>query len=277
MKSYLLENNHVVEKATISVTHPALLSGDGLFTTFLIQEGKAYFLNDHIERLKLQSNSLRLLFQEISLEALKALVKKNKAYKGSYRAKILLLPESPFLSSTNKKRRVEKTIVFLEPYQRKEAPLSLCLFNEEVQVPTNGLKTLSYLHRHFIMAYALQRGFDDALVSYKGALLESAFANFFWIDKETFFYPPKTLPYLLGITLHQILEVAKSIGLYVVEKKTTLEDLNPNCSVFLSNALMGVSPIRAIENGIFTRNLFLEKKLQESFLDLCQRKAISLI
>lgn len=278
MGKYILDNNTIVENASISVTHPALLNGDGLFTTFLIEDGRAIFFYEHQDRLRKQSSSLRMDFKGIALPYLKTLISKNKAKKGLWRAKIVLLPDRPYLSiNSNEKREIDRTLIFLEPYEKKEGPVSLCLFDQEVLVPTKSLKTLSYFHRHYIMAYALKKGFDDALVSYQGALLETAFANFFWIEEDTLYYPPKGLPYLLGITLSQTLDAAKTIGLKIVERKTSFEELDPKYPVFLSNALMGLRPVSKIEAIFFQRYFVLEERLQAAFTNLCKERSILLV
>ena len=190
-------------------------------------------------------------------------MKKSGADKGLWKCKIVLIPDAPYLQSS--KRNVQRTLVFLEPIKPKDKFLSLCVYPEEIAGPLSRVKTLSYIERHYLVRYAKDRGFDGSLVCYKGFITEAAFANFFWIEKDTLFYPSKTLPYLFGITLSQVIEAARNIGLKILEKQCLIKDLPTEGHCFLSNALIGFCPVIKIETTSFLREKELENSLKRSF------------
>jgi 4-amino-4-deoxychorismate lyase len=271
MGRYFLDNDQIVDKASISIDHPALLNGDGVFTTLIIKEGRIEFLDLHLERLKKHAAFLNISFEKISKKLLSSFVIKTGADRGIWKCKIVLIPDKPYLQSS---KRSSRYLAFLEPIELKTGPLSLCVYPEEISGPLSRIKTLSYIERHYLVGYAIDKGFDETLLCYKGFITEAAFANFFWIEKDTLFYPPKTLPYLFGITLSQVIEAAKTIGLNVREKNISIGQLSPDCHCFLSNALMGFCSVIQIESTSFSREKGLESSLKDAYDSLALQKAL---
>lgn len=271
MTKYFLDNDLIVSEAHFSVHDPALLNGDGVFTTLIVKEGRVEFLDLHLERLKRHAAFINLSFESFSKKNLADLLIKSGADRGIWKCKIILIPDKPYLQSSM--RKTGRILVFIEPTELDIGPKSLCLYPEEVAGPLSRVKTLSYLERHYLSHYAKERGFDEALVCYKGFITEAAFANFFWIENDTLFYSPKTFPYLFGITLSQIIEAAKKIGILVSEKKISLKDLSTNSHCFLSNALKGFCSVSNIEAISFSRNKTFEDSLRVSFENLAKNKS----
>lgn len=272
MGRYFLDNGKIVSQATLPIDHPALLSGDGIFTTMIVREGRLEFYDLHMKRLKKHAAFINLSFKPISKELLISFIKANEAQVGVWKLKILLLPDLPYLSL--EERKVERVIVHIESIVPQKGSLSLMSFSEEVSGPLSRIKTLSYLERNYLVGEAKKKGFDDVLVSSQGCVTEAGFANFFWIENKTLFYPPKTLPYLFGITLSQIIKAAKDIGLVIIEKEISLKDLKTDHFLYLSNSSMGFCPIEKIDNLLFSIDENLENSLREAFYKIRQEKSL---
>jgi para-aminobenzoate synthetase/4-amino-4-deoxychorismate lyase len=98
-------------------------------------------------------------------------------------------------------------------------------------------------------ARARRGGADEALlVDAEGRWLECAAANVFLVLEDGgVLTPPAALPLLPGVVRAMVLEGASALGLTVSEGPVTAEIASRARGAFVTNALLGVHPVAAIE------------------------------
>jgi len=95
---------------------------------------------------------------------------------------------------------------------------------------------------------AKHRGADEALMlNVKGHVVEAARSNIFWIRNNTLFTPAVSTGCLNGITRRIIVTLARERGWKVSIVEAPLNDLLRADSVFLTNSIVGVMPVRSIK------------------------------
>jgi branched-chain amino acid aminotransferase len=90
-------------------------------------------------------------------------------------------------------------------------------------------------------------GFDDSLMlDYKGHIAEATSSNIFLVIDGRLFTPIPNC-FLNGITRLTCIDIAKELGIEVVETTLDLEDLSRATEVFLTGTAIEVLPVASIE------------------------------
>lgn len=234
-------------QATIPITDRGFLFGDGIFTTLKVDDGQIYHLDNHLERVTWQCEKLNIRMPKINREVFQEIVKRNGAYEGIWRMKLIITGGGLPDLSLPLRDPGSVLISIKETHQPITTPAKLVIYPESIQSPISQLKTLSYLERLYVKQYAKEKGADDALVlSHEGYILEAAFSNILWIDDGHFFTPKSSLPILQGITLQKHIEKAKAQGMSVHEDSYLLEDISDTASIYLCNAITEKRPVELI-------------------------------
>ena len=79
---------------------------------------------------------------------------------------------------------------------------------------------------------------------------EGCSSNVFFVEKDTIITPPKTSNILPGITRSHIFNLAKSIGVKIIEKNCNLKNLNQYQEAFITGAYKEVLPIIQINETV---------------------------
>lgn len=246
------------EEACLPVTDRGFLFGDGVFTTLRVSDGKPEFFNLHLARLEQQCLALKITPPLISFDDIENLILLNQATEGIWRLKIIITAQE----WSQSQRPHSQLLLTVHPYHLAPfTPSRLCLYPEAVHRPVARLKTLAYLDRLYILDFAQQHHYDDALVvTSEGYLLETAFSNLFWVDDGQFYTPAPSLPYLQGIILNRL-----KATLSFKEATFCLHDIPPTAQVFTCNSLTHLRPVIQITDQCYSRDHaveeFLSKKL----------------
>lgn len=244
------------EEAKIPITDKGFLFGQAIFTTILVKDAKAYFLQSHIKRIKSHCKKMNIPFPLISLESLKKLIKKNKANIGSYRLKVIVTAGSEY-----EKGAVLITLEKEEPLLKKS--LELCVYKKPTSFPPLRIKSLVYYDRFVLREFAQKHGFDDCVTfDANQYLLEASVANIFWIKNKTLYFPSPRLLYFRGIILVSALVIARKLKLKIQCGNYTVKDLH-NANLFYCNNIMGILPVKSLKNV----SLDYDQNLQSCFLN----------
>jgi branched-chain amino acid aminotransferase len=105
-----------------------------------------------------------------------------------------------------------------------------------------GLYVSSTLVKHD----AEKLGFDDCLMlGYKGFVAESSTSNIFFVfDGEL--HTPKADCFLNGITRQTVISLAKDLGIKVVEREISLEELAKASDAFMTGTASEISRVASI-------------------------------
>ena len=128
-----------------------------------------------------------------------------------------------------------------------------------VNTKAAGLYMICTLSKH----EAESKGFDDSLMlDYRGYVAEATGANIFFI-KNNEIHTPIADCFLDGITRQTVINIARTEGIKVEEKRLNIEDINDYEECFVTGTAAEVTPVRSIANYEFKAGklckFFIEK------------------
>ncbi len=127
-----------------------------------------------------------------------------------------------------------------------------------------------YMNSMLALQEAINHGCDEALLlDVDGYVSEGSGENFFMV-KDGVLYTPELTACLDGITRKTIMQLAKELGIEVVEKRITRDEVYIADEAFFTGTAAEVTPIRELDNrpiGIGSRGPITEK-LQSLYFDI---------
>jgi len=132
----------------------------------------------------------------------------------------------------------------------------------------SGLYMICTLSKH----EAESKGFTDSLMlDHENNIAEATGANIFFKDNNGSLHTPIPDSFLDGITRRCIIEIAKSKGIKVVERKIKPEEMSNFVGCFLTGTAAEVTPVSQIDRYSF-KVCDLIKSLSESYQNLVRKK-----
>ncbi|GAB4526598.1 MAG: aminotransferase class IV [Anaerolineales bacterium] len=242
-------NGALLEDACLPADDRGLLLGDGLFETILAVDGEPFWWPEHWERLARSAAALgftlprtdaqavadvHLALQGAGLAAGRAAVRltltRGRGPRGYWPEGI----HSPVL------------LVSATRFAHSQKSLDACTVNDfprNERSPLCRHKTTSALELVLAQRAVRQRGADVALLlNTRGEWVEAAYANLFVVAGGEVFTPPLDAGALPGVTRARLLtaQVAR-------EALVTAETWAQVQAAFLTNSLMGVRPLAAVD------------------------------
>ncbi|HET20305.1 MAG TPA: branched-chain amino acid transaminase [Chromatiales bacterium] len=271
------------EAKTHVLTH-TLHYGMGVFEgvrAYKTAEGTAIFrLEEHTKRLL---NSAKILRMDVPWsaselnEAQRAVVRENKLESAYIRPMCFYGPEGMGLRADNLKvhcivaawtwgsylgaEGMERGIrVRTSSFTRHHVNITMC------KAKANG----NYMNSMLALREALQDGYDEAmLLDAEGYVAEGSGENIF-IVRDGVIYTPDLTSALDGITRKTIFLLAEELGLKIVEKRITRDEVYVADEAFFTGTAAEVTPIREVDNrpiGIGSRGPVTER-LQALYFDV---------
>lgn len=250
------------EADQISVLDRGFQYGDGLFETIHIVAGKPQYWQQHMERLsdgclRLQlpvpefsilQHEAEILCGEIDEAVLKIIITRGKGGRG------YAMDES-----------VESTRV-LAMYPAPQYPegcwsegvvVRVCETRLGLNPALAGIKHLNRLEQ--VLACAEWDSTDPhsadihegLMLDINNNVIEGTKSNLFCVKNGELYTPDLSLCGVKGIIREQVIKIAKQAGLAVHEKQMELSDLNQAEEIFLCNSLVGLWPVRLLEDRPF--------------------------
>lgn len=150
-------------------------------------------------------------------------------------------------------------------FTRHHVNISMC------KAKANG----HYINSMLALQEALTDGYDEALLlDNEGYVAEGSGENIFVI-RNGVIYTPDLTSALDGITRNTIMHLAKDIGVEVIERRITRDEVYIADEAFFSGTAAEVTPIRELDNrpiGNGSRGPITEK-LQTMYFDVVQGKS----
>lgn len=269
--------------ATTHVLTHTLHYGMGVFEgirAYNTDRGAAVFrLDDHIRRLMDSARILRIPmpFDAATLaQACCASVRENGLDSAYIRPMCFLGSEGMGLRADNLKTHVmvaawqwgaylgdegmAKGIrVRTSSFTRHHVNVTMC------KAKANG----NYMNSMLALREALEVGYDEALLlDPEGYVAEGSGENIF-ILRNGRLHTPETTSCLEGITRETVIELAREIGLEVVERRITRDEVYVSSEAFFSGTAAEITPIRELDGrtiGSGTRGPVTER-LQAMYFD----------
>jgi len=246
MKELFYLNGKVVpkEKAVIFCLDPGFLYGFGVFETIRVDEGRALFLKEHIERLRNNAAVLGMHIERNLVVRIKSLLKKSALKSARIRINVW-----KGISRSN-------TLIFIQeffPYPEEvyeqgfKAVISRFRVNEFSVIPR--IKSMNYLPNILARYEAEEKGADEAiLLNTRGFIAEGSRSNIFLIKGGRLLTPPLSSGCLPGITRKVVINLARKNGIKILQKDITPDYLFRADEVFITNSLLKIMPITSINN-----------------------------
>jgi branched-chain amino acid aminotransferase len=236
---YLNADPKVIEALT-----PGRFKAQGVFETIRVADGKAEFLNEHLNRLMRGLKALKIKHSYLTTQLKRItskIVKGNKGTAHFLRLRIMVWKD---------KSQIHCAVMAL-PYhaptlvQYKQG-LKVCFIKtkRKASARTSEIKSLDYQMFADAFLKAKTQGFDDALlINSKGHVFESTRANLFISYQGQWMTPHLSSGCLNGIVRQEVFKMAAKLKIPILEKSLTPQMVKGADSAFLTNSLVGLIPI----------------------------------
>ena len=252
------------EEAKVSVFDHGLLYGDGVFEGIRFYNGRVFRCEEHMDRLFDSAKAILLtppMSKEEITEAMLETIRANDLRDGYVRLVLTRgegsLGLSPFLCpkasvviiaaaiQLYKKESYEKGLVVVTCGTRRNSPAAL----------SPAVKSLNYLNNVMAKVEALQAGGEEGLMlNNEGYVAECTGDNIFTVKRGIIYTPPVSAGSLDGITRQVVIQIAKEMGIPLLEQNMTRYDIYTADEFFLTGTAAEVIPAveldkRAIGDG----------------------------
>ncbi len=262
-----------IQSTTLAASDRGLAYGDGLFSTIKVESGKLQLWDFHLQRLQLGAQ--RLFFPDVDWPLLSAEVQ-SVAATLSDRAqaviKIMLTRGSGGRGYSSKGCSQPQRIIschdfpdFYQHWRNEGIKVILCRQQLGINPQLAGLKTLNRLEQVLIKhELELQEAVEGIVCDSNGLVVEACTANIFIYLDNHWQTPKLDNCGVAGVKRRQVMESAAQAGVKVREADISVADLLNAQALCLSNALMGVVPVKQFQSHSYSSSAFaLTEQLQK--------------
>ncbi len=268
-------------KAQVHLLSHGLHYASCVFEGIRVYDGKIFKLSEHTERLfhsaKRMGMNVPYSKDEIS-QSTNQIVEIQKTQNGYVRPIIWRGSEMMAISAKNNKINVAIATwewgSYFDPKLKLEG-IRLNISSWRRPAPNSipwdtkasGLYMICTLSKH----EAESKGYVDSLMlDHQGNVAEATGANIFFKNSAGELHTPKPDSFLDGITRRCIIDIAKSKGIKVIERKIKPEEMSNFVGCFLTGTAAEVTPVASIDKYNFkVCNVITD--LSESYQDLVRK------
>lgn len=238
--------------ADVVITDSSYLYGIGLFETMRAVNGNVFRLDDHLARLNTSAEALSIAnsyTDEQIRQGIDEVLIANKLNDARLRLQISNGPiREDGTAETNLLITATEFTPYPAEYYEKGVRVALTDFRQNPKDPFCGHKTTCYGPRLTALKNAHEKLAAEALwFTTENFLAEGSISNVFLIKKNELYTPPVQTPVLPGIARKTVLEIAEQENIPCHEIALQIGDLLEADEVFLTNVIMEVLPVVAIE------------------------------
>ena len=271
------------EDANIHILNHGLHYASCVFEGERVYDGEIFKLEEHTERLFHSAQRMGIIVpytqSEIN-EACKSIVHIQKVQNGYVRP--LIWRGSEMMAISAQKNKIHVAIAtwewgsYFDP-KLKLKGIKLNISNWRRPAPNTipwdtkaaGLYMICTLSKHEAEA----KGFTDSLMlDHEGNIAEATGANIFFKSKDGELHTPIPDSFLDGITRREVIKIAKSKGIDVIERKIKPEDMKEFVGCFLTGTAAEVTPVSQISDYSF-KVCKMITDLNESYQNLVRKKS----
>jgi branched-chain amino acid aminotransferase len=267
------------DEARIDPRDRGFLLGDGLFETLPAVSGRLFHLADHRARMVRGAELLGLPIPPATAEledaaltvlAANGLAHDHAALRITYTRgtgpRGLLPPDEP----------APTLLISATPAQPIAAPATAVVTAQRRNhlAPTSRIKCLGYLDNILARREADQAGANEGLmINGDGDLACASAANLFAVEDGVLLTPAIDHGALPGVTREVVLALAAANGIEAVEAAVSPKRLASATEAFLTNSLIGVRPLVAVNGVTFGDGTPgpLTRILEEAYVETLER------
>ena len=142
---------------------------------------------------------------------------------------------------------------------------------EDRSLPLRGKISGAYITSSLAKTEAVQSGFDEALLlNSRGKISEASGMNLFLVRDGELITPGVDQDILEGITRASVIELAKAMGIPVVERAVDKTELFIADEVFLTGTAAKITPIRQIESTVLRSDRPIMQSLKNKLVAITE-------
>ena len=263
-------------EAVVSVFDSGFMLGDGVWEGLRVQDGRAAFLDRHLDRLFEGAKAIAMdigLSREDLVRRLYETLDANKMSEGVH---VRLLVTRGIRSTPYQDPRVVvggPTIVIIPEYKEPDPAIyerGLKLFTVHVRrgdpaVQDQKINSHSKLNCILASIQATQAGADEALMLDPHGFVATCNSTHFFIVRKSEVWTSSGKYCLGGITRAVVLEIAREAGLPAVEKDFSLTDVYGADEAFVTGTFAGIVPVRELDGRSLTCRGPMVERLQQLY------------
>ena len=258
MSTYISLNGklHQSDAPLFTVNNRSFRYGDALFETIKCINGTPLFLEAHLQRLYAGMEVLDYdwndqLLKSVINEDAKRLLARNRFNEGArLRITVFRNEGGLFTPSTNEVSVLLETWLDVNEYQLNTAGFSLGVF-EEIFKPIHAFSSLKSANALLFVkagiAKTKQQVDDVIILNSKGLVCETVSSNIFMVIHNRLVTPPLSEGCLPGTMRQNVLALADTLGMEVLETPIGINALEQAEEVFTTNAITGAQWIKGYE------------------------------
>ena len=269
--------------ANIHILNHGLHYASCVFEGERVYEGEIFKLEEHTERLFYSAKRMGIIVPytqaEIN-EACKNIINIQKVQNGYVRP--IIWRGSEMMAISAQKNKIHVAIAtwewgsYFDP-KLKLNGIKLNISNWRRPAPNTipwdtkaaGLYMICTLSKHEAEA----KGFTDSLMlDHEGNIAEATGANVFFKSKSEELHTPIPDSFLDGITRREVIKIAKSKGIKVVERKIKPEEMKEFAGCFLTGTAAEITPVSQISEYKF-KVCNVITNLSEAYQSLVRKKS----
>ncbi len=264
-------------KAVIPVSDRGLQYGDGLFETIEVIDSRPVFLDAHLQRL--DSGCQRLQIPSPDKKVLLAEVRQLCANQKTAVLKIILSRGSGGRGYLPPEALNPSRIISLHPkpdypdhFYESGVNTRVCQTRLGINPLLAGIKHLNRLEQVMARLEWHDQAINEGIMlDIENHVVEGVMTNVFLVKNSVITTPVIHGAGVKGIVRQIVILLAEKQGIKLTEEKITLDELLNSDEIFLTNSIVGIWPVKTIDQHAFQvgsitrkiRSLFLEYKLQE--------------
>ena len=269
--------------ANIHILNHGLHYASCVFEGERVYEGEIFKLEEHTQRLfhSAKRMGIEVPYSEDEInKACKAIVNIQKVKNGYVRP--LIWRGSEMMAISAQKNKIHVAIATWEWGSYFDPKLKLNGIKLDISswrrpapntIPwdtkASGLYMICTLSKH----EAEVKGFSDSLMlDHEGNIAEATGANVFFKDKKGEIHTPVPDSFLDGITRREVIKIAKSKNIKVIERKIKPEEMRDFVGCFLTGTAAEVTPVSQISEYKFEVCNVI-KDLNETYQNLVRKKS----
>ncbi len=227
--------------------------GEGVFETMRLHHGRVAFLGAHIRRLRRACPVMGLVAPLAAYlkDAVYALVGQNKLREARLRLSVFKTSSGVSVIVSSRPMAGLPASYALTAELNRHPPASLL----------SGVKSLARGFYDRASRRARVRGFDEVFFQNgSGEIIEGSRTNIFCVRANEILTPRLESGCLPGVARSVVIRLSKRAGVLCRAQRLTIDDLWGSDEVFVTNAVIGVVPVRRIDSkrrtaGRITRRL----------------------
>jgi 4-amino-4-deoxychorismate lyase len=250
--AFLLEKKDSFFIEAKVIPNRASFFGDGVFETFLFQNGRIKFGNYHLERARLGCEVLGLAVQDLSsLQHLETFLY-NQFGNKELRVRWNIFRQGLGKYSPETSQLTET--IFIQPLVRADLVKESGFISTNIRIPKtpwSHCKTLNALVYVMAAKERIEKKKDEViLLNADGYVCEAGSSNLFWVKEGVFYTPSLSSNCIAGVARRVILDYLKSQRIPYLEGEFNTSALLEADHLFTSN-VTGISHILQVENKRF--------------------------